>query len=111
MKRSLMTLTFAVVTAFMLSELAGRANAQPPFATGPDADITGDGLHRVDPSIMGAAWVRPDLDLSRYDRVYLMSTAMQFRDVRDRKYNVRSMETEGLLCRRADEDSVSRIVR
>ena len=69
---------------------AGGSGAQPMLATGPDADVTEEGLHRVDPSIMEAAWVRPDLDLSRYSRILLVPTGVQFREVADRRYNVRT---------------------
>ena len=70
------------------------ALAQPILATGPDAEVTEDGLHRVDPSIMAAAWVRPDLDLTRYTKILFMPTAVQFREVVDRAYTARSIQTE-----------------
>ena len=60
------------------------------LATGSDAGITEDGLHRVDPSIMEAAWVKPDLDLSGYTKILLMPTAVQFRDVPERRYDPHS---------------------
>ncbi len=69
---------------------AGGSGAQPILATGPDADVSEDGLHRVDPSIMDAAWVRPDMDLSQYKRILFMPTAVQFRDVRKRSFNIRT---------------------
>ncbi len=69
---------------------AGGTGAQPILATGSDADVTEEGLHRVDPSIMEAAWVRPDLDLSRYTRILLMPTAVQFREVDGRSYDAHS---------------------
>ena len=81
------------VTALALMTYAVDSAAQLTLATGADADVTGDGLHRVDPSIMGAAWVRPDLDLSRYSQVYFLPVAIQFRDVPDRRHTIRSMET------------------
>ncbi len=69
---------------------AGGSGAQPILATGADADVTEEGLHRVHPSIMEAAWVRPDLDLSRYSRILLMPTGVQFREVAERRYNART---------------------
>ena len=62
----------------------GVSGAQSIFATGEDADVTEDGLHRVEPLIMEAAWVRPDFDLSNYTRILLMPTGVQFRDVPER---------------------------
>lgn len=61
------------------------ASGELPLATGIDADVTEEGLHRVHPSIMEAAWVKPDLDLSEYTRILLVPTAVQFREVARRK--------------------------
>jgi len=72
---------------------AGDSGAQPILATGDNADITVEGLHRVDPSIMEAAWVKPDLDLARFSRILLMPTAIHFRDVGDRSYDARTRIT------------------
>lgn len=58
-------------------------HAQPPLATGDEAEVTEDGLHRVDTSTMDAAWVVPDLDLSRYDSVYIRQTGVSFRPAPD----------------------------
>ena len=69
---------------------AGVSGAQPRLAIGSDADVTEEGLHRVHPSIMEAAWVRPDLDLSRYTRILLVPTGVQFREVVERHYNART---------------------
>lgn len=54
------------------------AGAQPLLETGANAEITEDGLHRVAESIMDAAWVVPDLDLSAYDALYLRPTGVSF---------------------------------
>ncbi len=86
----------AILTAaagLVLSWHAGGSGAQPILATGSDADVTEKGLHRVHPSIMEAAWVRPDLDLSRYPRILLVPTGVQFREVAERRYNVRTRAT------------------
>ena len=68
----------------------GVSAAQPIFAIGDDADVTEEGLHRIDPAIMEAAWVRPDFDLSGYTRILLMPTAVQFRDVPERSSDART---------------------
>ena len=65
---------------------AGASGAQSVLASGPDAEVTQEGLHRVNPLIMEAAWVKPDLDLSSYTRIFLVPTAVQFREV-DRRNN------------------------
>jgi hypothetical protein len=86
------TILSAAASLVLLWYAAGTG-AQPILATGPDADVTEEDLHRVDPSIMEAAWVRPDLDLSRYSRILLVPTGVQLREVANRHYNVRTRGT------------------
>lgn len=93
MRNRLPTTVLSAAAGLVLLWHAGESGAQTVLASGPDAEVTDDGLHRVDPSIMGAAWVRPDLDLSRYNRIYFMPAAVQFRDVPERRHTVRSIET------------------
>ena len=93
MRRRLPTTVLSAAAGLVLLWNAGESGAQAILATGPDAEVTEDGLHRVDPSIMGAAWVRPELDLSRYNRLYFMPAAVQFRDVPEQRHNLRSMAT------------------
>lgn len=90
MRRRIPRTILSAAAGLVLLWHVGGSGAQPILATGPDADVTEEGLHRVDPSIMEAAWVRPDLDLSRYTRILLMPTAVQFREVDERKYNART---------------------
>ena len=81
MKRRLPTTILSITVGFGLLWFSADSPAQPALATEGDGNVTDDGLHRVDPTIMEAAWVRPDFDLSSYTRVLLMPTAVQFRDV------------------------------
>ena len=90
MKRRIPTTILSAAAGLVLFWYAGGSGAQPILATGSDADVTEEGLHRVHPSIMEAAWVRPDLDLSRYSRILLVPTGVQFREVANRRYNVRT---------------------
>ena len=93
MRRRSLTINLCATVSLALLWHAEESGAQAILATGPDAEVTEDGLHRVEPSIMGAAWVRSDLDLSQYNRIYFMPAAVQFRDVPERRHNARSMET------------------
>jgi len=71
---------FSIVLA--LNGYATCSNAQPE--EGPpvsDADITADGLHRVDPALMPGAWIRPEADLSLYTRAVVMPTVVLFREM------------------------------
>jgi len=90
MRRTNLSAILSAAAGLVLFGFAGGSGAQLILASGSDADVTEDGLHRVDPSIMEAAWVKPELDLSRYTRILLMPTAVQFRDVSDQRYNARS---------------------
>ena len=74
----------------VLFAYAGVGGAQSVLATGSDAEVTDDGLHRINPLIMEAAWIKPDLDLSSYSRIYVVPTAVQFRDVLEKNYDARS---------------------
>lgn len=124
MRRLTTSAIVSAVTGLLILWYAGGSGAQPPLAIGEDEDITEEGLHRVDPALMEAAWVKPDLDLTGYTRVLLMPTAVQFRDVRpvadnargrieatifplaeDRKEWLRSRWREAVEARFARQDS------
>ncbi len=90
MRRRIPPAILSAAAGLVLLWHVGGSGAQPRLATGTDADVTGEGLHRVDPLIMEAAWVRPDLDLSRYERILYMPAGVQFRDVGTREHDVRS---------------------
>ena len=69
-----------LVTSFALVYSFG-VDGKPRVQTGPDAEITADGLHRVDKSTMDAAWVKPDLDLRPYKKLMLKGAEIQYRQV------------------------------
>ena len=60
-------------TAVMLAGCASSSgSAGPPtIQTGPDAEITVDGLHRVDNSVMALGYMKPDMDLRGYTAIML----------------------------------------
>ncbi len=70
-----------------------ESQAQIVFATGSDAEVTEEGLRRVDPSQIPNAWVSEDLDLSSYREVWLMPTRVAFREVAERSSTARSRES------------------
>ncbi len=53
--------------------LAGCASASgpPTIQTGPDAEVTADGLYRVDNSLVAMAWMKPDMDLRGYTAIMI----------------------------------------
>ncbi len=90
MIRRIRTTILPAAAGLMLLCYAGGSGAQPILAIGPDAEVTEDGLHRVDPSIMEQAWVKPDLNLRRYTKILYMPAGVQFRDVRNQRYDPRT---------------------
>jgi len=68
-----------VTTAGILVGLAGCGAAPPPTVqTGPDAEVTADGLHRVDNSVMAMAWVKPDLNLQGYTKLMIEEVTVAY---------------------------------
>ena len=59
----------------------GACASGPSIQTGPDAEMTHDGLVRVDNTAMQLVWVRPGADLSGYDKVMLPGVGIEFRPV------------------------------
>ena len=88
------TTVLTATAALMLLWHGGDSSAQPVPETGPIAEVTADGLHRVNPSIMAAAWVKPDLDLSLYTRIFFMPTVVQIRKMSEQRLKSRRIETQ-----------------
>src|SRR5688572_32951212 len=68
--------------ALVLSLYAGSGGAapkQPRIETGPDAEVTHDGLVRVQKSVVDAAWVKPTFDLTPYTKLMVVSQGIAFR--------------------------------
>ena len=61
----------------------GGLGAQPLLEMGSNGEVTEDGLHRVNQSMMDAAWVKPGLDLTPYSKLFFMPTGLSFRTVED----------------------------
>jgi hypothetical protein len=84
MKNSIRPLSLGMLSAIAALVAAGfcaAASAKPRLETGPDAEVTFDGLYRVDKSVMDAAWVRPDLDLRGYKKLMLAGAGIQYKHV------------------------------
>ncbi len=96
-------LTSAVATMLAIgSTMLTAAPRAPRVQTGPDAEITFDGLHRVDRTVMDAAWVKPDLDLTGYTKLIVASGGVSFRRIenanprRDTQFPVQERNKERL---------------
>ncbi len=73
------TITLLLGSALLSANLA---TAAPKLKTGSDADVSYDGLHRIDAAALDAAWVKPDLDLSGYTKIMLVPAGMTFKTPR-----------------------------
>ena len=73
----------ALLAGALLGAAALTAAAAPRIQTGPDAEVTEDGLHRVDGGTLERAWVTPGASLDAYTSVLLTLSEMQFREVKD----------------------------
>lgn len=73
----------SIVTAVMLAATSAVAQGQEKPVT-----VTGaDELVRESSRSWEGVWIRPDADLSRYDKLYLWQSVFQFRDVGDQTQN------------------------
>jgi hypothetical protein len=73
----------AALIGALFTAVAAVAAAAPRIQTGPGAEVTEDGLHRIDGGTFAYAWAKPGIDLSAYDRVLLLPVELGFRDVKD----------------------------
>jgi hypothetical protein len=58
---------------------AACASSGPTLQTGPDAEMTHDGLTRVDNTAMQVVYVRAGADLSSYDKIMIRGAGVEFR--------------------------------
>ena len=68
-----------VALSFLSLALAGCATPTPTLDTGPNAEITFDGLHAVQNSTATKAWAMPGLDLSGYNKIMFEGAGIEFR--------------------------------
>ncbi|MGB5410604.1 MAG: DUF3313 family protein [Woeseiaceae bacterium] len=54
----------------------------PQFQSGPDAELTHDGLTRVDKTIMDVVWARTDIDLTTYSKIRFKAVGVEYRPVK-----------------------------
>jgi len=55
---------------------------QPRIQTGANAEVTAEGLVRVEKSVMDAAWVKPDFDLTPYTKVMIASAGVYYKKLK-----------------------------
>ncbi len=70
-----------LVSVALAALALSACSSTPTFQTGPDAEVTHDGLTRVDGTIMSAVWAREDIDLTSYRKVMFQGLGVEFRPV------------------------------
>ncbi len=72
-------------TIFLLTALlfiVACSSATPTIQQGPDAEVTFDGLHKVDNARFAQAWADPDVDYSAYNKIMPGEAFFEFRAVK-----------------------------
>ena len=73
-----------MTTLIFTVALTGCETTPPTIQTGPDAELSFDGLHKVDNSKADVAWARPDIDLSGYTKIWPVGAGVEYRQVKNR---------------------------
>jgi len=69
----------ASILSFTLVILsAGCTTSAPTIQQGSDAEVSYDGLHKVDNSQADSAWARPDFDISTYSKIMLVGAGIEY---------------------------------
>ncbi len=79
MNKSLIKTCLIFMTAAMI---AACSSAPPTLQEGPDAEVTFDGLVRVDNTSFKRVWADPDADLTGYTKILPQRAVIEFRDVK-----------------------------
>lgn len=65
----------------ILAAAAAGCSSTPTFQTGEDAEVTYDGLTRMEGTIMDAVWALTDIDLTGYRKVMFEGVGVEYREV------------------------------
>ena len=76
-----MTPRISLILLSMLVVAACSNSTGPALQTGDDAELTHDGLVRVDNTIMDSVWARPGIDLKGINKVIFVPIGVSYRDV------------------------------
>ena len=88
MRKSIVFLAAAGILAGCASggSTSSSASGPPVLQSGPDAEVTVDGLYRVDNSIVELAFMRPDIDLRGYTAIMIDDVEVSYQmDPRGRR--------------------------
>ena len=79
-----------------ISVIAVACASEPAsIQTGPDAELSYDGLHKVDNSQADMAWARPDIDLSGYTKLMPVNGGVEYAQADNRGRTTRDRNRGG----------------
>lgn len=81
-----------VVSVFFVSVCAADDSTEAISAT--DELMSHDGLYPVSSSRADAAWARPDMDISAYDKIMLQGVGIQYRPGASKRFNRSTSATD-----------------
>jgi hypothetical protein len=91
-----------VFAALILAAMAlNGCTSTPTFQTGEDAEVTFDGLTRMEGTVMDVGWARTDIDLTAYRKVMFAGVGVEYRDVGNAPYSGRRGATGTATSRRS----------
>src|SRR5262245_56727082 len=71
----------SLAAALMLAAVSAKPK-QPRIQTVTNAEVTADGLVRVEKSVVDAAWVKPDFDLTPYTKLMIASAGVYYKKLK-----------------------------
>lgn len=72
------------ILAIGIAALMVGCTSTPTIQSGPDAEVSFDGLHKVDNSQADMAWARPDFDISQYSKIMLVGEGIEYAPAKNR---------------------------
>jgi len=75
-----MRIVILIITLGLLTSCA--TSTTPTVQQGPGAEVTYDGLHRLNDTILDKVWLKPDIDLSQYDKLLVEGAGIQYRPLK-----------------------------
>jgi hypothetical protein len=70
------------ISIFALLALVAGCAQTPSLQQGPDAELTFDGLARIDHGKFNDSWADPDIDFSQYNQIMVGDAVFEFRAVK-----------------------------
>jgi hypothetical protein len=80
--------------AMLAMIFAGCSSAPPTIQTGENAEVSFDGLHKIDNARFASAWADPAIDFSRYSKVIPGGAEFQFRAVKKTSGTMRARSSD-----------------